>query len=70
MSFRSPAMSALGALTRYRDAMADRGSARASAGECPVCLGQHEEEIHTATVRVHRWFRGEVTKGMGRSLSC
>ena len=32
------------------------------AAECPVCLGQHDEEIHAATVAVHRWFRAEVTK--------
>jgi hypothetical protein len=31
--------------------------------ECPVCLGQHEERIHEATLNVREWFRGEVTKG-------
>ena len=30
--------------------------------ECPVCLGQHEEQIHDATLNVRQWFRGEVTK--------
>jgi hypothetical protein len=30
--------------------------------ECPVCLGQHEEQIHDATLSVRQWFRGEVTK--------
>jgi len=35
---------------------------RSHAAECPVCLGPHDEEIHAATVAVHRWFRGEVTK--------
>lgn len=24
---------------------------------CPVCLIDHDPEIHAATVRVHRWFR-------------
>jgi hypothetical protein len=32
------------------------------AAECPVCMGQHDDEIHAATVAVHRWFRAEVTK--------
>jgi hypothetical protein len=31
--------------------------------ECPVCFGQHEEQIHEATLNVREWFRGEVTKG-------
>lgn len=30
--------------------------------ECDVCLGEHDEAIHDATVNVHAWFRGEVTK--------
>ena len=30
--------------------------------ECPVCFGQHEEQIHDATLSVRQWFRGEVTK--------
>jgi hypothetical protein len=30
--------------------------------ECPVCLGQHEEQIHDATLSVRQWFRSEVTK--------
>ena len=30
--------------------------------ECPVCLGEHEEQIHDATLAVRQWFRGEVTK--------
>jgi hypothetical protein len=30
--------------------------------ECPVCLGQHEEQVHDATLSVRQWFRGEVTK--------
>jgi len=31
--------------------------------ECPVCFGQHEEQIHEATLSIRQWFRGEVTKG-------
>ena len=30
--------------------------------ECRVCLGQHEEQVHEATLSVRQWFRGEVTK--------
>jgi len=30
--------------------------------ECPVCLGQHDEGIHTATLSVHQWFRNEVIR--------
>jgi hypothetical protein len=30
--------------------------------ECPVCLGEHCEQIHDASLSVLRWFRGEVTK--------
>jgi hypothetical protein len=30
--------------------------------ECPICFGQHEEQIHDATLAVRQWFRGEVTK--------
>ncbi|PWU09431.1 MAG: hypothetical protein C5B51_06270 [Terriglobia bacterium] len=30
--------------------------------ECPVCFGPHDEETHTATLNVRRWFRDEVTK--------
>jgi hypothetical protein len=30
--------------------------------ECSVCLGDHDEEIHAATLSVRSWFRDEVTK--------
>ncbi len=29
--------------------------------ECRVCLGPHERTIHAATLRVHTWFRKQVT---------
>jgi hypothetical protein len=29
--------------------------------ECAVCYSTHDEEIHEATLRIHRWFRGQVT---------
>ena len=66
MTNSAPAITALHAYNRYREVIAKRGPARVRAGECPVCLGQHEEEIHIATVRVHRWFRSEVTRGFAR----
>jgi len=66
MTNSSPAISALHAYDRYREVIAKRGPSRVRAGECPVCLGQHEEEIHIATIRVHRWFRSEVTRGFVR----
>ncbi len=37
-------------------------TARRRFKECPVCLGQHEEQIHEATLSIRQWFRGEVTK--------
>ena len=40
------------------------------AHECSVCLGEHEEDIHAATVSVHEWFRGEVTKSFVVPLVC
>ena len=30
--------------------------------ECSVCLGDHDDEIHAATLSVKSWFRDEVTK--------
>jgi hypothetical protein len=30
--------------------------------ECRICLGEHEEQVHDATLSVLQWFRGEVTK--------
>jgi hypothetical protein len=29
--------------------------------ECAVCYAAHDEEIHEATLRIHRWFCGQVT---------
>ena len=58
MSYRLPAVADLN-----QDAIARAGVERLRSGECPVCLGLHEQEIHDATTRVRRWFRGEVTKG-------
>ena len=37
-----------------------------SAGECRVCLGEHDDEIHAATVSVHSWYRAYVTRHFER----
>jgi hypothetical protein len=29
--------------------------------ECPVCYAAHDEEIHEATLRLHRWYHHHVT---------
>ena len=52
MNHQSPATSALSAFHSYSDAVTRNRSTRVSAGECPVCLGQHDEDIHIATVRI------------------
>jgi hypothetical protein len=33
-----------------------------SAAECNVCGVAHDEEIHEATLSVHRWFQTQVTQ--------
>ena len=46
------------------DAMLDRltnDDACVSESECDVCYATHDEEIHQATLRIHRWFNGQVT---------
>lgn len=34
---------------------------RASDGECAICYAAHDEEIHQATLSIHRWFHNQVT---------
>lgn len=29
--------------------------------ECAVCYATHDEEIHQATLSIHRWFQHQVT---------
>ncbi|GEM_PF-3059377 len=70
MSYPSPIPARVGAFTPYREPVSRGAANPVRTRECPVCLGQHEEEIHTATLRVRRWFRGEVTKGMVRRPVC
>lgn len=67
MSYRSSAAS--NGATGHRNALSS-GAALLRVRECPVCLGEHQEEIHDATVRVRRWFRDEVTKGFQRRPVC
>ena len=31
--------------------------------DCTVCLVQHDDEIHAATLSVHSWFHQQVTQG-------
>ena len=30
---------------------------------CKICFGEHQDDIHGATLRVRQWFRDEVLKG-------
>jgi hypothetical protein len=30
--------------------------------DCDVCLVEHDDEIHAATLNIHQWFRHEVVK--------
>ena len=30
--------------------------------DCKICLVPHDEDIHSATLAVKRWFAGQVTK--------
>ena len=29
---------------------------------CRLCLTQHDEEIHEATIRLHTWMRDEILR--------
>jgi hypothetical protein len=42
--------------------MAEISDDTASAKECRVCLVEHDEDIHAATLSVHKWYRGYVTR--------
>jgi hypothetical protein len=30
---------------------------------CKICMVQHDDEIHAATLSVHQWFRDQVVQG-------
>ncbi len=36
--------------------------ARIKAKDCKVCMMEHDEEIHDATLSVRHWFAWQVTK--------
>lgn len=29
---------------------------------CHLCLGSHDDEIHEATIRLHKWLRREILR--------
>ncbi len=31
---------------------------------CSVCLVEHDDEIHAATLSIHGWFHDQVTLGL------
>ena len=33
--------------------------------DCRVCLGIHDEQIHLATVRIHKWWRQSLLRSFG-----
>jgi len=43
------------------DVMLDNASCKHDP-ECDVCCAPHDEEIHEATLSVHRWFHFQVTR--------
>ena len=50
----------LGAVLARRIKMFDESRIE-SEPECAVCYAAHDAEIHEATLRIHRWFCGQVT---------
>ena len=36
--------------------------------ECAVCYAAHDDEIHQATLSVHRWFHDQVTQGFTENV--
>ena len=38
------------------------GPEKRTRSECPVCYLTHDDEIHEATLRIHEWFFGQVTR--------
>jgi len=39
----------------------DRAFEKTVEVECAVCFSAHDEEIHEATLSIHRWFQHQVT---------
>ena len=38
------------------------GTKENSTPECVVCYAVHDDEIHEASLRIHRWFQAYVTR--------
>ena len=38
-------------------------------GECDVCLGEHDEEVHAATLRLRARFRAAVTRYLNTEVT-
>lgn len=70
MSYSTPATSRVNAYTPFPRTPSQKTVGPVRGRDCAVCMGQHEDEIHTATLRVRRWFRVEVTKGIVRRPVC
>lgn len=34
------------------------------ANDCPVCLTEHDDEIHAATLSLKQWWREQVTRNL------
>ncbi len=34
----------------------------AAGSECSICLQEHDDEIHAATLSIHHWWREQVTR--------
>jgi hypothetical protein len=35
--------------------------------DCRVCLGIHDEQIHLATLRIHKWWRQSLLRYLSES---
>ena len=42
--------------------MSETSNDKAPSSDCGVCLVEHDDEIHAATLRVRAWYRGHVTR--------
>ncbi len=54
--------------------VAERREERYSPGmepkTCRICLVEHDEEIHAATLSIHNWFHEQVTLGLYDYTEC
>ena len=42
--------------------MTETSENRPPSNDCRVCLVEHDDDIHAATLRVRAWYRGYVTR--------